>query len=213
MKHWKAGKKYTRNAESCMHKAVVIGGSAGGIQALKTLLSALPVSFSASIAIVQHIEEHSDAYLSECLNSISTILVKEAEDKEPMHPGTAYLAPAGYHLLIEPDESFSLSVDEKVNYCRPAIDPLFESAADAFKERLIGVVLTGANADGAKGLKFIKECGGTAIVQNPETAESPYMPQAALDTTAVDYIVPLEQIVPLLVRLTERRHDGTGTEG
>jgi two-component system, chemotaxis family, protein-glutamate methylesterase/glutaminase len=180
-----------------MHEAVVIGVSAGGLQALKTLFSALPASFPAPIAIVQHIEAHSGTYLSECLSGAGAIPVKEAEDKETLLPGTAYLAPAGYHLLIEPDASFSLSVDEKVNYCRPAIDPLFESAADVFGQRLIGVVLTGANADGAKGLKSIKEHGGTA----------------ALNATAADYVVDLEQIAPLLVKLTQRRHYGTGTEG
>jgi len=191
----------------------VIGTSAGGMQALKTLLSALPASFPAAIAIVQHIEAQSDDYLAQFLNGISAIPVREAADKQDIRPGTAYLAPAGYHLLIEPDETFSLSVDEKVNYCRPSIDLLFESAADAYGASLIGVVLTGANADGAQGLKIIKHHGGKTIVQHPETAESSYMPQAAIHATSVDYIVHLEQIAPLLVKLTERRRHGTGTHG
>lgn len=196
-----------------MFDAIVTGVSAGGMQALKTLLSALPASFPCPIIIVQHIEAQSDSFLSEYLGRLSALRVKEAEDKEMMLPGTAYLAPAGYHLLIEPDGSFSLSVDAKVNYCRPAIDPLFESAAEAFGNRLIGIVLTGANADGAKGLKAIKAHGGLAIVQNPKTAEASYMPQAALEAAMVDYIVDLERIAPLLLQLCEGKRYGTGTEG
>jgi two-component system chemotaxis response regulator CheB len=191
-----------------MYEAVTIGTSAGGMQALKAVLSAMPASFPLPIAIVQHIEQSADAYLAEYLNRQSALTVKEAGDKETLAPGTAYLAPAGYHLLIEPDRSFSLSVDEKVNYCRPAIDPLFESAADAYGSALIGVVLTGANADGANGLKAIKNRGGRTIVQNPKNAESPYMPQAAIQAVAVDHICDLEEIGPLLLRLAEKVIDG-----
>lgn len=196
-----------------MYEAVTMGVSSGGLQALRTILPALPAAFPVPIAIVQHIEAQSGAFLSEFLDGASAITVKEAEDKELMRPGVAYLAPPGYHLLVEPDASFSLSVDEKVNYCRPAIDPLFESAADAFGAALIGVVLTGANADGARGVKRIKDCGGCAIVQSPKTAEAPYMPQAALAATPVDHVVQLDQIAPLLVRLTERIRHGTGIDG
>mgnify|MGYP000518180208 CR=1 FL=1 len=196
-----------------MFEAVVIGVSAGGMQALRELLSALPANFPIPITIVQHIKAQSDTFLSEYLNDSSALKVKEAEDKESMCAGTVYLAPPGYHLLIESDASLSLSVDEKVNYCRPAIDPLFESAADVFGEQLIGVVLTGANADGARGLKVIKEYGGYAIVQNPKTAEVPYMPQAAISLVEVDQVVDLENIAPLLVKLSERRQYGTGTQG
>ncbi len=194
-----------------MFDAVVIGASSGGMQALKTLLSALPASFLLPIVIVQHIHEHSDAYLAEYLSRAGALAVKDAEDKETPQPGMAYLAPAGYHLLIEPDGSFSLSMDEKVNYCRPSIDMLFESAADAFGDRLIGVVLTGANADGAAGLKIIRQRGGMAIVQNPKTAESPYMPQAAMQCAQPDHVLDLEKIAPLLIKLNERISYGTGT--
>lgn len=196
-----------------MFEAITIGVSAGGFNALKKILPELPASFSIPIAIVQHIEEKSDAYLPEYLNDVSAITVKEAEDKEEIRPGIAYLAPAGYHLLIEPDRSFSLSVDEKVNYCRPAIDLLFESAADVFGKNLIGIVLTGANADGARGLKIIKESGGLTIVENPRTAESPYMPQSAIDRTPVDHIVNLENIAPLLIQICEGEHYAYGTDG
>ena len=191
-----------------MYEAVAIGTSAGGMQALRTLLSAIPATFPMPIAIVQHIEPRSDAYLAEYLNQQSALTVKEAGDKEKLEPGTVYLAPADYHLLIEPDKSFSLSIDEKVNYCRPAIDPLFESAADAYGPTLIGIVLTGANADGAKGLKAIKDRGGRTIVQNPKTAESPSMPQAAIQAAAVDHVFDLEGIGSLLVRLAETPIEG-----
>lgn len=186
-----------------MYEAVVIGTSAGGMTALKMILSAWPESFPLSIAIVQHIADHSDSFLAEYLNRISSLTVKEAEDKEFIYPGTAYLAPPGYHLLIEPDLSFSLSADPHVNFSCPAIDVLFESAADVFSERLIGIILTGASSDGSLGLRTVKAKGGLTIVQNPETAESGYMPQAALDTKSADYIVDLEQIAPLVLKVSE----------
>jgi two-component system, chemotaxis family, protein-glutamate methylesterase/glutaminase len=196
-----------------MFEAAVLGVSAGGMHALKTILSALPATFSLAIAIVQHTSAQSDGFLAEHLNRCSMIRVKEAEDKEILSRGTAYLAPAGYHLLIEPDKSFSLSVDDKVNFSRPSIDLLFESAAEAFGEALIGVVLTGANADGALGLKAIKRHGGLAVVQNPVTAESSRMPQAAIDATSVDHIVDLERIALLLRRLSNGEPRGTGMAG
>jgi two-component system chemotaxis response regulator CheB len=144
-----------------------------------------------------------DSFLAEYLNQIASLTVKEAEDKEPLYSGHIYLAPAGYHLLIEDDQTFGLSVDPRVNYCCPSIDVLFESAADVFEESLIGVVLTGANGDGGQGLKRIKAHGGLAIVQNPRTAESPYMPQAALEAAAVDHVVDLENLAPLLIKLSK----------
>lgn len=196
-----------------MFEAAVLGVSAGGMHALKTILSALPATFSLAIAIVQHTSAQSDGFLAEHLNRCSMIRVKEAEDKEILSRGTAYLAPAGYHLLIEPDKSFSLSVDDKVNFSRPSIDLLFESAAEAFGEALIGVVLTGANADGALGLKAVKRHGGLAVVQNPATAEASRMPKAAIDATSVDHIVDLERIALLLRRLSNGEPRGTGMAG
>lgn len=193
------------------YEAIVIGASAGGLQALKTLLTAFPASFPFPIAIVQHIADRSESVMAELLDRASRIAVNEAEDKELLRPGTAYLAPPGYHLLIEPDRSVSLSVDERVNYACPSIDVLFESAAEVFGKALIGIILTGANADGAHGLKTIKEHGGLAIVQNPENSESPAMPRAALAATEVDYIVNLEQLAPLLLRLTGQEAEVYGT--
>jgi len=184
-----------------MFEAIVMGVSAGGMQALKAILPPLPQSYALPMVIVQHMAPNYDSYLAEYLNQICNLIVKEAEDKEPLCAGTAYLAPAGYHLLIENDLTFSLSADARVNYSCPSIDVLFESASDVFEERLIGIVLTGANADGSQGLKTIKDRGGLTIVQNPDTAESPYMPKAALSVTHADHIVDLNDIAPLLIQI------------
>jgi two-component system chemotaxis response regulator CheB len=191
-----------------MFEAAVVGTSAGGFKALQTLIPAFPAAFPLSIAIVQHLDARADTYLAEYLQRLSAMKVKEAEDKESLSLGTVYLAPPGYHLLIEPDKSFSLSVDEKVNFSRPSIDLLFESAADAYGEALIGVVLTGANADGARGLKAVKRRGGLAVVQNPMTAEARYMPAAALASASPDYVKNLTEIGPLLLQLGAGEVDG-----
>lgn len=195
------------------YEAVVIGVSAGGIEALKAILSPLPASFPLPIAIVQHRDVRSDCFLAEYLDRLSGLAVREAEDKEPLRPGHAYLAPAGYHLLVESDRSFSLSVDPRVNYSCPSIDVLFESAVDAFADSLIGIVLTGANADGARGLKAIKARGGVAIVQDPKTAQAAAMPRAALEATEVDYVVDLQDIAPLLLRIGTMREEAYGAAG
>jgi two-component system chemotaxis response regulator CheB len=182
------------------YAAVVIGVSAGGIDALKLLLPALPASFSLPLAIVQHRDPHAGDFLAAYLNTLSSLVIRDAEDKEPFCPGHVYLAPAGYHLLIESDRSLSLSVDPRVNYACPSIDVLFESAADVFAASLIGIVLTGANSDGAQGLKTIKARGGLAIVQDPATAAAMAMPRAALAATPVDHVLDLTAIAPLLIR-------------
>ena len=192
-------------------RVVVIGASAGGLEALKVMLPALPTSFPLPIAIVQHRDARSDGFLAEYLNRMSRVAVSEPEDKEPICAGHVYLAPGGYHLLIESDHCFSLSVDARVNYSCPSIDVLFESAADVFAESLIGIVLTGANTDGAQGLRAIKARGGLAIVQDPQTAQAPTMPRAALEATAVDYIVDLDRIAPLLIKISTLPEDAYGT--
>ena len=127
--------------------------------------------------------------------------VKQADEKEKIVPAMIYIAPPNYHLLVEDDRTFSLSVDELVNFSRPSIDVLFESAADAYGKRLIGIILTGANSDGSNGLKKIKECGGMAIVQDPESSEADTMPRAAIKATKVDYVLPLEEIGTFLRKL------------
>lgn len=184
-----------------MFDALVIGASAGGMKALKTLLTGLPHDFPLAIAIVQHMASHSDSYMAEYLGTGCSLPVKEADDKEEFRKGAVYLAPAGYHLQVEPDRTLSLSVDPPVNFSCPSIDVLFDSAADVFGSRLIGVVLTGASADGSAGLKRIRERGGTAIVQDPAGAEVSFMPQSAIAAAAPGHVAALDDIAPLLRKL------------
>jgi len=197
------------------YEAIAIGVSSGGMNALKFIFSTLPASFSIPIILVQHISAYSDNEWIKLLNKKSNLNIKEADEKEKIASGNVYIAPANYHLLIENDKTFSLTIDERVNFARPSIDVLFESAAEAYKNKLIGVVLTGSNNDGAKGLRRIKECGGMAIIQDPETAESPNMPASAIaaclsgrQAVQPDYIVSLEKIVQLLIKISQTNDDG-----
>jgi len=171
--------------------AVVVGVSAGGLETLKELLPLIPAGFALPIIIVQHLHPMQDKFFIDCLDSICPLPVREAEEKERVVPGNVFFAPPNYHLLIEKDRTFSLSVDEKVNFSRPSIDVLFETAAEAYGPELIGIVLTGASRDGAAGLRRIKENGGTAIVQDPATARFPAMPSAALAETEVDFVMSI----------------------
>ncbi len=188
-----------------MYELVVIGVSSGGIEALKTILPALPADFPVPLVIVQHRESGGDDFLAEHLDTMSQISVQEPEDKERIEPGHAYIAPAGYHLLLEADGCFSLSVDPPVMYARPSIDVLFESAAAAYGARVIGLILTGANSDGAAGLKAIRQKGGLGIVQNPETAHSPTMPHAALNMAGADRVMDLAGIPAFLTGLLQEK--------
>ncbi|MDP2560907.1 chemotaxis protein CheB [Psychrobium sp. 1_MG-2023] len=190
-------------ASSQKYDAVVIGVSAGGLNALTTLLPKLPNDFPMPVIIVQHRASDSDNFLIEHLGRLSNLQVKEAEVGELAQAGFIYLAPANYHLLIERNRHFSLNVDPPVSYAIPSVDVLFYSAARCFGEQLIGVVLTGANSDGTQGLKEIKQLGGLTIVQQPETAQERYMPDAAIAETKVDYVLPLLQIGQLLTALAE----------
>lgn len=160
-------------------EAVVIGASAGALEALSLILPALPAQFRLPMMIVVHMPPDKRSVLAELFQAKCRIAVREAEDKELVAPGTAYFAPPDYHLLVEADRSLSLSSDEPVLYSRPSIDVLFESAADAYGPALIGIVLSGANEDGAVGLKAVADAGGRAIVQSPEEAFATAMPQAA----------------------------------
>lgn len=187
------------------YEAIVIGVSTGGFQALKSILPLLPADFPVPIAIVQHIAEQSGTFMTDHLNQICNVIVKEAEDKEPLCPAHIYFAPAGYHILVEEDKTFSLSVDEKVNFSCPSIDVLFESAADVYRENLIGVILTGANHDGATGLQKVKKYGGLTIVQHPGDAKSPTMPEAALSITEADYTITIQELPSLLITLTKEK--------
>ena len=184
-------------------RLIVIGCSLGGMNALTKILGELPASFPVPIAVVQHRYRTSNEGLPAYFRRHAKLNVVDADDKQWIRPGNVYLAPANYHLLVEEGE-FSLSVDEAVAFSRPSIDVLFESAADAYREAVIGVVLTGANADGARGAARIKNKGGLVIVQDPKTAEAPEMPHAAIAGTSVDRILPLERIGPYLVELCFR---------
>lgn len=182
-------------------RAIVIGVSTGGVHALAMLLGRLPAGFPIPILIVQHIGAESGDGLARLLDRQSALRVKEADEQDELAPATVYLAPANYHLLVESGGILSLSADAPVSYARPSVDVLFESAADAFGPQLIGIVLTGANFDGSRGLARIKQKGGIAIVQDPADAEAAQMPQAALAATAVDHTVTLAEMVPLLQKL------------
>jgi two-component system chemotaxis response regulator CheB len=183
-------------------RAIVVGGSAGALDALRAILPALPGEFTIPIALVVHVQPDKPSYLAHILAGLCALRVKEAEDKEAAAPGTVYLAPPNYHLLIERDRTFSLSVDAPVHYSRPSIDVVFESAADAYGRELVGVLLTGASADGAEGLRTIHQAGGTTVVQSPETAASRTMPEAALRLFTPDQVLPLHAIGPFLAGLS-----------
>jgi two-component system, chemotaxis family, protein-glutamate methylesterase/glutaminase len=181
---------------------VLIGTSIGGLSALKKVIPEIPESFTVPIVIVQHRHQDSDDALSQLLQRYSALPICDVEDKEEILPGQIYIAPADYHLMIEAGH-FALSIDEPVSFARPSIDVLFESAAEVYRHRVIGVLLTGANQDGAKGLATIKVQGGFTIVQDPATAESPTMPESAIALTLIDQVLPLSQIAACLVNLCD----------
>lgn len=188
-------------------RAIVMGVSAGGLHALQQILPHLPADFSLPVMVVQHRAAVGHGFLVDYLNGKCAIAVKEASINEPLHAGCVYLAPADYHLLVENAETLALSIDPPVHYARPAIDVLFESAADIFRENLIAVVLTGANSDGSHGAMRVKELGGVVIVQDPATAEVATMPAATLRAVSVDHILPLEEIGPYLAGLHGSTHE------
>jgi two-component system, chemotaxis family, protein-glutamate methylesterase/glutaminase len=183
------------------YELIVIGASWGGLHAVGEILSALPAETDAAVVIAQH--RTSDAVqggLAGLLSHRAHLPVEDAHDKSSIEPGHVYIAPPDYHLLVQPGY-LSLSIEDRVRYARPSIDVLFESAADAYRERVVGVILTGANDDGAAGLARIKHAGGVAVVQDPLTAERREMPGAALAATAADAVLPLDQIGPFLYGL------------
>jgi two-component system chemotaxis response regulator CheB len=181
----------------------VVGTSAGGLRALEKVLGGLPAAYGLPIIVVQHRSKESDAF-AEVMRSLVALPVHEAEDKEPIVAPGVYLAPPDYHLLLEPGR-LALSTDDPVNFSRPSIDVMFESAADAYGGGVIGLLLTGANSDGTRGLARIRASGGFAIVQDPSTAESPEMPGAAVREGVYDVIVPLDEIAKVLLRLAPVR--------
>ena len=179
--------------------AIVIGASMGAIEALSTILPALPSGFRLPVLVVVHVPPDRESRLAALFRERTSLPVKESEDKEPIVPGTIYFAPPNYHLLVENDFHLALSTDEPVHHSRPAIDVLFESAADAWGDRLTGVILTGASSDGSEGLRAIRDAGGLVLVQDPESAEGEIMPQSAIDACPDARVLPLEEIARVLL--------------
>ena len=183
---------------------IVIGGSLGGCDALHEILVRLPASFPLPIAVVLHRHRESEGMLVPILQRGCALPISEAEDKDPIQPGRVYLCPSDYHLLIDHDR-VTLSTDDLVNFARPAIDVLFESAAEWYRESAIAVVLTGSGADGAKGARCIEDRGGKVVVQDPNTAEGPWMPAAAIAATESPIVLSLPEIAASLIAFTKRR--------
>ena len=179
---------------------IAVGVSLGGLRALETVLGGLPVDFQTPVAIVQHRAADAGSLLAQILRQHCALPIMDTQDKEAILPGRIYLAPPDYHLLVD-GGSFALTVEAPVTYARPSIDVLFESAAVAYGANTVGVVMTGANHDGAHGAERIKARGGTVIVESPSTAECPIMPLAAIRATQPDFIESLPEIAPLLVRI------------
>ena len=173
-------------------KAIFIGTSAGGVTALNTIFKLLPEGFQVPVIVVLHLGDKK--LIQSAFYCPKGVILKEADEKEPILPGYIYFAPAGYHLLVENDYTFSLSTEEKVQYARPSIDVTMDTAADAYGPSLLGVILTGANEDGADGLAKIKKNRGITIVQNPDTAEHNSMPRAAIKKTDPDFILSVQEI-------------------
>jgi two-component system, chemotaxis family, protein-glutamate methylesterase/glutaminase len=176
---------------------VVVGCSLGGLTALSLLLRALPRDYPLPVAVVQHRLADTAGRLGDALQASTALPVREAEDKEPIIPGCVYVGPPDYHLLVDTGR-FALSTDAKVLLARPSIDMLFESAADAYLDRVVAVVLTGASKDGAAGAARVKQKGGLVVVQDPATAEAPVMPRAAIEACAVDRVLPLDALAQFL---------------
>lgn len=179
---------------------IVIGASKGGIRAVGTILAGIPLRFLLPVVVVLHRMPMDNDRLVMILQSDSALSVSEPEDKDPIEAGRVYVAPADYHLLME-DGRFTLSVDEPVSYSRPSIDVLFTAAADAFGKGVTAILLTGANQDGEQGMVRVKQNGGRTIVQKPDTAEAPEMPQSAIDAGAADRVLSLQEIVEFLAAL------------
>lgn len=184
-------------------QAIVIGASAGAIQALSAILPALPADYPLPILVVVHVPADGPSLLAPLFASKCRMSVKEAEDKEPIEPGMIYFSPSDYHLLVETNRSIALSWDEAVLHSRPSIDVLFETAADAYGPGLVGVILTGANHDGAEGLAAVAAAGGVALVEDPKTAFAPAMPSAALARCPKARSMSLEAIASHLAGLAE----------
>ena len=192
-----------RPAPSRGDAAIVVGGSAGGIDALLELLPALPATLQAAVLVVLHLPRDRRSLLVEIFQPRCALPLREAQDKDAITPGSVSFAPPDYHLLVDAGPRLALSVDAPLHFSRPSIDVLFESAADQYGERLVGILLSGANEDGARGLEAIAAAGGLVVVQDPASAPMPTMPQAALARVAVHHVLPPAGIADLLAHLHE----------
>lgn len=184
---------------------IAIGASAGGIGAIGELLRALPKEFNIPVAIVVHLPPNRPSLLPELFARLCTLPVREAQDKQPIQAGAVYVGPPDYHLMIEPGGLLSLSCDPPLNYSRPSLDLLFESAALGYRSRLLAIVLTGASADGAEGLKAVRRFGGEVWVQDPAQAQASIMPLAAIRQAGADKVLRLEDMAALLPTLMEKK--------
>ncbi|HYE55071.1 MAG TPA: chemotaxis protein CheB [Chitinophagaceae bacterium] len=183
------------------YKTIVIGGSAGSLDSMLRIIAGLPASKKFIVIVVLHRKNDTDSILTDLIRARTRLAVREVEDKEAIVPGTVYLAPPDYHLLIENEQLFSLDTSERVHFSRPSIDVTFESVAETFGERAIGILLSGANADGAAGLEKIKHLGGFTIVQDPASAEVGFMPQQAINRGAPNQVLLADQIAAVVNNL------------
>jgi two-component system, chemotaxis family, protein-glutamate methylesterase/glutaminase len=200
-------RRSTARSHDRPYEIVVIGASWGGLEALTRIVGGLPVNFGAPLVIVQHRGRASEPLLAELLQDETRLRVTEPDDKEPLRPGHIYVAPADYHLLVD-DDHLSLEVDAPVRYSRPSIDVTFMSASETFGRRVVGVVLTGANADGSRGLRSIVDRGGVGLVQDPSSAEMPIMPRAAVAAVPEAQVLELRAIPGRLAELVGAVGDG-----
>ena len=205
MKRFTAKSGEVREADTAAigYAMVVVGASLGGLDALRTLVGGLPPEFDIPMTVIQHRHRDSDAMLARILQRHTTLRVCEVEDKQPVETGSIYLAPANYHLLVEEDH-FALSVEAPVRYSRPSIDVAMTSAADVYGHRVVGVILTGSNADGARGLRRIASRGGLAVIQDPKSAEAPEMPEAAMRSVPTARVFTMERIASFLGALPQQ---------
>lgn len=183
------------------YSVVALGASLGGLKVISQILSALPADFPAAIAVVQHLCPWYPSHMADILSCCTSLRVKQAAPGDLLRSGTVYIAPPNHHLLVNPNSTLSLSVSEKVNFVRPSVDVLFESVATSFKERAIGVVLTGRGWDGARGVQAIRKMGGMVFAQKEVTCACPSMPGFAIDTGCVDLVLSPDQIASALEML------------
>lgn len=189
------------------YQAIVIGTSAGGLFALSFLLETLPADYPVPVIVVQHRSKDQRDLLEQVLQSKCKVRIKQADEKENIEAGNVYIAPPDYHLLVESDKSFSLSSDELECFSRPSINVLFETAATVFTNTLVGIILTGANNDGAAGIRAIKKNGGLTIAQNPAEAQFPLMPGASIETNAIEHIWKLSEIHNFLLNISAEQNE------